>query len=59
MAHVPKNKHLSTVHPLLSIIDDMRGQTGVNPSFLAVVLSEEVKEENEETKKNKNKTENG
>ena len=37
----------------------MRGQTGVNLSFVAVVLSEEVKKENEETKKNKNKTENG
>ena len=24
------------------IIDDMRGQTGVNPPFVAVILSEEV-----------------
>ena len=31
----------------------MRGQTGVNPLFVAAVLSEEVKEDNEETKKNK------
>jgi hypothetical protein len=35
------------------IIDGMRGQTGVNPSFVGLELPNEVKDDKEETKNHK------